>query len=330
MLNREPTTIPSQIDLPPRVAVQIVSQGIRIRFGRSLVTITGVLLGIAFLSAAWTSQLIRHGVREEDRLRAEAGRMLSFLEAETGPVRDRRIVIYSAGALAAEETKLLEQLQRRRAEVIAGDAATSEALGNAAAVILAGAGPFDAVPWTALASRSVVAPTRSAAARPPQLTARWVPLARQIRPEEQARLEQEQLRERYRLVWILSIALLVTVMGISNAMLMSVTERFREIGTMKCLGARSSFIRRMFLIESGFMGFCGGLAGALLGCLFAIALQAVSYGPALVLASINYLALAGVIGGTLVCGILLSVVAALYPAAVAARMTPAAALRSNV
>ncbi|HOT52163.1 MAG TPA: hypothetical protein PLI07_14365, partial [Candidatus Hydrogenedentes bacterium] len=52
-------------------------------------------------------------------------------------------------------------------------------------------------------------------------------------------------------VWLAAISLLVCVVGITNAMLMSVTERYREIGTMKCLGALDWFVVKLFLIEAG-------------------------------------------------------------------------------
>ena len=51
----------------------------------------------------------------------------------------------------------------------------------------------------------------------------------------------------YKQYWLIVLSLLVCVVGITNAMLMSVTERFREIGTMKCLGALDSFIVKLFL-----------------------------------------------------------------------------------
>ena len=50
-------------------------------------------------------------------------------------------------------------------------------------------------------------------------------------------------------------------------MLMSVSERFREIGTMKCLGALNSLIVRLFLIEAIFMGFVASFGGWVLGFL---------------------------------------------------------------
>jgi hypothetical protein len=62
--------------------------------------------------------------------------------------------------------------------------------------------------------------------------------------------------------WIIILSLLVCVVGIVNAQLMAVTERFREIGTMKCLGALDRFILRLFILESRLGGYCdcGGLS----------------------------------------------------------------------
>ena len=54
--------------------------------------------------------------------------------------------------------------------------------------------------------------------------------------------------------WLLILSLLVCVVGIINAQLMAVTERFREIGTMKCLGALDRFVLRLFILESGMQG----------------------------------------------------------------------------
>ena len=65
--------------------------------------------------------------------------------------------------------------------------------------------------------------------------------------------------------WIVFLSLLVCVVGIVNAQLMSVTERFREIGTMKCLGALDRFILRLFLIEATLQGFIGSTIGAIAG-----------------------------------------------------------------
>ncbi|MEW5736754.1 MAG: FtsX-like permease family protein, partial [Thermodesulfobacteriota bacterium] len=70
--------------------------------------------------------------------------------------------------------------------------------------------------------------------------------------------------------WIIALSLLVCVVGIINAQLMAVTERFREIGTMKCLGALDRFVLRLFLLEAGFQGLIGAAVGAVAGFLFAL------------------------------------------------------------
>ncbi len=64
-----------------------------------------------------------------------------------------------------------------------------------------------------------------------------------------------------------SIAFIVSAIGIINTMLMSIYERQKEIGVMKVIGASVSDIQTMFLIESGFIGFFGGILGLLISLL---------------------------------------------------------------
>jgi len=126
--------------------------------------------------------------------------------------------------------------------------------------------------------------------------------------------------------WIVFLSLLVCVVGIVNAQLMSVTERFREIGTMKCLGALDRFILRLFLLEAGMQGLVGAGLGALLGALFAITSGMVQYGiPAI--ASILWGDMLGSMGLATGVGCLLSLAGVLYPAMMAARMQPVEAMR---
>lgn len=126
--------------------------------------------------------------------------------------------------------------------------------------------------------------------------------------------------------WIVVLSLLVCVVGIVNAQLMAVTERFREIGTMKCLGALDRFILRLFLLEACMQGLAGAAIGALAGALFALAGNAVSYGLQ-ALSSSSAAEVAASLGLALAVGCLLSVVGVLYPAFVAARMQPVEAMR---
>ncbi len=77
------------------------------------------------------------------------------------------------------------------------------------------------------------------------------------------------------LVAIAAISLLVGGIGIMNIMLVSVTERTREIGIRKSLGAKRRDIRWQFIIEAGTTSAMGGLIGILLGCLLATGIGSV-------------------------------------------------------
>lgn len=66
-----------------------------------------------------------------------------------------------------------------------------------------------------------------------------------------------------------SIAFIVSAIGIINTMLMSIYERQKEIGVMKVIGASVSDVQNMFLIESGFIGFFGGILGLIISLLVA-------------------------------------------------------------
>ena len=129
--------------------------------------------------------------------------------------------------------------------------------------------------------------------------------------------------------WLLGLALLVAFIGILNAMLMSVTERFREIGTMKCLGALDGFIVKMFLIESLFQGVVGTLIGVMLGLALSLASVSASYGAF----AWRNVPVGSILGGIVACmvvGVTLTVAGAIYPAWQAARMQPIEAMRVEV
>lgn len=118
---------------------------------------------------------------------------------------------------------------------------------------------------------------------------------------------------------IAAISLLVGGIGIMNIMLVSVTERTREIGIRKALGARTRDILIQFLTESALLSAAGGLIGTLLGIGFvmiggAIAKIDVVIDPMVVLIAVAFSAMVGVLFGIL-------------PASKAAKADPIDALR---
>ena len=78
-----------------------------------------------------------------------------------------------------------------------------------------------------------------------------------------------------------AVSLFVAAIGIANTMMMSIYERTKEIGVMKVLGCDMGNIRDMFLLESGFIGFMGGVAGIGLSFLISMAVNRFVGGEAL-------------------------------------------------
>lgn len=118
---------------------------------------------------------------------------------------------------------------------------------------------------------------------------------------------------------IAGISLLVGGIGVMNIMLVSITERTREIGTRKALGAKNSSIRLQFIIEAVVLCLVGGVLGILfglaLGTAAALALGYSATAPvAAILAAVGFSAVIGVFFG-------------FYPANKAAKMNPIEALR---
>ena len=121
-------------------------------------------------------------------------------------------------------------------------------------------------------------------------------------------------------VVIASIASLVAAVGIINTMLMSVLERFKEIGALKAVGWSNGNIMKMILYESVFVGIIGGVFGLIIGILISGFIEQFGFTtvvtPFLLAGSFFGAILVGVIGGV-------------YPAIVASRMDPVEALRTE-
>jgi len=129
-----------------------------------------------------------------------------------------------------------------------------------------------------------------------------------------------------RMGWLVFASMLVCVVGISNSMLMSVTERFREIATLKCLGALDGFIMAMFVLEALFLGAVGGAMGAALGTALGSARMLAVVGP-LTLRWFPLAQLLAAMTASAVLGVVLAAVASVYPSWKAARLAPMEAMR---
>ncbi len=127
-------------------------------------------------------------------------------------------------------------------------------------------------------------------------------------------------------IGLASISLIVGAVGILNTMYMSVTERTKEIGTMKAIGATNNQIRNLFLLESGIIGLVGGVIGIILGFIiseltgigirqFAEIPFSTAYSPTLII-------------GTLIFSFFIGAIAGYLPAKKAYKLQPVEALRN--
>ncbi len=221
------------ISLPFSKAMEISLRSLKIRFGRSLITTSGVILAIAFLMSVWSNNAILDSLKDANK--SEINLLLQQNGIETGPTD--------------------------------ADEASAEVL---------------------------------------------------------ARMQEERSKQK----WLIALSLLVCVVGIANAMLMAVTERFREIGTMKCLGALDSFIVKLFLLESTFQGFAGTSVGIAIGLIMTLLLALLDYSTFI----FDYFPAQAILTSalySLVIGTFLSLVGAMLPAYRAAKMEPVEAMRSE-
>lgn len=128
-----------------------------------------------------------------------------------------------------------------------------------------------------------------------------------------------------------AVSLFVAAIGIANTMMMSIYERTKEIGIIKVLGCDMKAIRNMFLLESGFIGFIGGITGVLLSCGISVLMnrflqlgEAMTgmagdtsrISPGLAMAAIGFAMLVGMLAG-------------FFPALRAMRLSPLAAIRNE-
>jgi putative ABC transport system permease protein len=155
--------------------------------------------------------------------------------------------------------------------------------------------------------------------------ARHVPLSK---PDDFAINQQDMITRIYRnlttglyllALGVAAISLVVGGIGIMNIMLVSVTERTREIGIRKAIGAKSRDILFQFLVESLLVSFVGGLFGMLLGFFIGVFIRSATPLPA----TISLWAVLLGVGFTSTVGVFFGI----YPAHKAAKLNPIEALR---
>lgn len=222
---KEQYQMESQVALPLSKAVEISFNSVKIRFGRSLITVSGIVLAIAFLMSIWTSNAVVDGL------------------------------------MAAKDPQINLLLQQKGIE---------------------------------------------------------------IDPDSAAAIQQRSKDN-----WLVVLSLLVCLVGIANAMLMSVTERFREIGTMKCMGALDGFIIKLFILESSFMGTAGTIIGVAVGLALTCLLNVTSYGMVM-FSHVDWVQVMKYGAIAIVIGSFLSLLGGIMPAYRAAKMEPVDAMGQEV
>lgn len=311
--------------LPLSKAVEIAWKSIRLRLSRSLLVTSGIVLALAFLMSILTTEAFIGGMRawiESPNISVSKEQQQELADS----LRTKRTAVREA--FEASLARKLKADEKWSAEQAFGSPLVDlqKALGmplplTAAELEKAMAADASLVPlfrdWLETAQRlKAVQDERTAPQRlQAMMEANGV-------PSDPVAIEQSRIQTR----WLIGLALLVAFVGILNAMLMSVTERFREIGTMKCLGALDGFIIKLFLIESLFQGVVGTVIGVAVGLLLSMAAASIGYG-AFAWKNVPWDQIAAAIGICLAVGVVLTVAGALYPSWRAARMQPIEAMR---
>lgn len=327
MTNREIKSkrVERQVKLPTSKAVEIAWKSIRQRLHRSLVVTSGIILAMAFLMYILSSDKAIDGMRNWMREAADTPEIqLAKKRVET--LQPRVLALASDVTIAAAKLPADASDQFDDKKV----------LGQEFVQIQKELGPLPVAPDVMkklLATRAEMVSTftqwREATTNlkeakiimngPQNLIA-------MMKGNGVPTTDAEIRNARTQTNWLIALALLVAFAGILNSMLMSVTERFREIGTMKCLGALDSFIVKLFLIESFFQGGAGTIMGILLGLLLSMIGVTAQYGG-YAWKMYPFASIAAATGMCLVVGVLLTVGGAVYPAWRAARMHPIEAMR---
>ena len=322
-----PPAVQRQITLPLSKAIEIAYKSIRLRLSRSLLVTSGIVLALAFLISIQTSDAIINGMRHWIASAQTSGHFQELRQRRDAldqTIRPLETQLRDQIAKAPKPEKeappfdphkrfgqSFDEMKEQLGELPSSPAELTAALTTRAELIDLFGAWLDAARQRHEVRQELTAPQQLEA----QMKANGVPTS-----------ESEIASARIQTRWLLALALLVAFVGILNAMLMSVTERFREIGTMKCLGALDSFIIKLFLIESLFQGGVGTVIGIIVGLLLSLLAASASYGGR-AWANVPWGDLGLAVLISLAVGVGLTVAGAVYPAWQAARMQPIEAMR---
>ena len=122
-----------------------------------------------------------------------------------------------------------------------------------------------------------------------------------------------------------AVSLIVAAIGITNTMMMSIYERTKEIGVMKVIGCDMRDIRSLFLLEAGFIGLIGGLAGLAFSFLISFVINRIVAGMGMEM-TLSYIP-AWLAGASVVFAVFVGMASGFFPALRAMRLSPLAAIR---
>jgi predicted outer membrane lipoprotein len=292
-----------------------------------MLVMSSIMLALAFFVSIQVNLLVLDGMRTWISGFATTPEGSALIEERNAAVVERD----AAAASLAERIEALRGLDAPLGDVAGRFGGDFDALredagrlpvGREGLALAAGDAQASGLLTTWLDQSRIVRDAREVLARPAQL--------RLTLEESGVATDPEKIAgDRVRTFWLMGLALLVAFVGILNAMLMSVTERFREIGTMKCLGAMDGFIIKLFMLESLIQGLIGTAVGVLAGTGLSLLIAWGTYGEfAFIALPIDRVVL--VAGIALLIGIGLTVGGAMLPAWQAARMQPVVAMRTDV
>ena len=130
------------------------------------------------------------------------------------------------------------------------------------------------------------------------------------------------------LLWVLIISLIVCTISNTTTMILNVHKRYREIGTMKCIGAFDITILLLFLVESMILGISGGIIGFIIGCSSSTLSAWINYG----ITFLNKIVVIQMISGSLLAFffvVIISILGSAYPAWRASKMLPIEAMKTT-